>query len=360
MATPSNNRNRNARPTGGQAGGRAGRPKKPVAGTKDKTVRVPKEWNAKVVDPTNNRGGDQRATGGRGGGRAGKPSGDIARPAAKPAVKPTAKPPSVATVPKGAAKATVRGVASRALILPAIAAQIADIKGGFETLASHPFLKGKGGESGSGTTSANSSGSRRAGQNSSNVQYPQGTPSGPGSRRGAAAVAGDGRGVSRSDGRPNTSVTTSATKLEKLFKPDGSRANYGLDKAPPAPKLPAAVTRSSSSNSSSTPSRGSSTQRRASSSSSSSSTASPSTSTSGTPAKPGQKWSDFNPNRGTSKTNNPLMKDMVARMKDREDKAQASSASKLTSKFNTESNFSGEKVDGSKYLDSLKKKKKKS
>jgi hypothetical protein len=66
------------------------------------------------------------------------------------------------------------------------------------------------------------------------------------------------------------------------------------------------------------------------------------------PAKAGQKFEDFNPNRGTSKTNNPLMKDMVGRMKDREDKAQASAASKVTSKFNTESNFSGEKVDGSK------------
>jgi hypothetical protein len=66
------------------------------------------------------------------------------------------------------------------------------------------------------------------------------------------------------------------------------------------------------------------------------------------PAKAGQKFEDFNPNRGTSKTNNPLMKDFVGRMKDREDKAQASAASKLTSKFNTESNFSAEKVDGSK------------
>jgi hypothetical protein len=42
------------------------------------------------------------------------------------------------------------------------------------------------------------------------------------------------------------------------------------------------------------------------------------------------------------------MKDMVGRMKDREDKAQSSAAKNLTSKFNTESNFSGEKVDGSK------------
>ena len=359
MATPSNNRNRDARPTGGKAGGRAGKPKKPVAGTKDKTVRVPKEWNAKVVDPTNNRGGNQRATGGLAGGRAGKPSGDIARPAAKPAVKPavkpTAKPPSVATVAKGAAKATVKGVASKALMLPAIAAQIADIKGGFETLASHPLLKGKGGNSGSGTTSANSSGSRRTGQNSSNVQYPQGTPSGAGSRRGAAPVAGGGS-KPKKPARP-------ASDYEKLFQTGGGRANYGLDKKDdpdrkrePVAPLPVSVRKpNSSSSGSSTPSRGSSTKSR---SSSSSSSASPSTSTSGTPAKPGQKWSDFNPGRGTSKTNNPLMKDMIKRMKDREDKEQASKAQQLTDKSRQNSGYSSaEKVDGSKYADELKKKK---
>jgi hypothetical protein len=148
-----------------------------------------------------------------------------------------------------------------------------------------------------------------------------------------------------------------ASDYERLFDPQGGRGNYGLDKAPVAP-LPASVRKpNSSSSSSSTPSRGSSTQRRASSSSSSSSTASPSTSTSGTPAKPGQKFADFNPNRGTSKTNNPLMKDMIKRMKDREDKEQASKAQQLTDKSRQNSGYSSaEKVDGSKYADELKKK----
>jgi hypothetical protein len=98
------------------------------------------------------------------------------------------------------------------------------------------------------------------------------------------------------------------------------------------------------STSSSTPSRSSSTSARM----PSSVTRSSAPKAPAAPAKAGQKFEDFNPGRGTSKTNNPLMKDMVGRMKDREDKAQASAASKLTSKFNTESNFSGEKVDGSK------------
>ena len=121
---------------------------------------------------------------------------------------------------------------------------------------------------------------------------------------------------------------------------------------------PAAVTRSSSSNSSSSPSRSSSTQRSASSSSTSSSTTSSSTSTSGTPAKPGQEWKNWNPGRGTSKTNNPLMKDMIKRMKDREDKEQASKAQQLTDKSRQNSGYtSAENVDGSKYADELKKKK---
>ena len=153
-----------------------------------------------------------------------------------------------------------------------------------------------------------------------------------------------------------------ASDYEKLFQTGGGRANYGLDKKDdpdrkrePVAPLPASVRKSNSSSSgSNTPSRGSSTKSRSSSSSSSAS----STSTSGTPAKPGQKWPAFNPGRGTSKTNNPLMKDMIKRMKDREDKEQASKAQQLTDKFRQNSGYSSaEKVDGSKYADAFKKKK---
>ena len=108
--------------TGGKAGGRAGRPSGPIAGTQDKTARVPSSWNARSVDPTNQRGAGQRTTGGMAGGRAGKPSGSIARPAAKPAAtpaasaKPAAKPsgqfkapsvpkPGTATKPQGTPQA---------------------------------------------------------------------------------------------------------------------------------------------------------------------------------------------------------------------------------------------------------------
>jgi hypothetical protein len=221
---------------------------------------------------------------------------------------PTTKGMTPTTVAKGAAKATVRGVASKALIAPAIAAQIADIKGGFDKLVNHPFIT-------------------KMGKGKSEAATPKG----------------------RKPSRP-------ASDNEKLFRTGGSRDNYGLDKKPePVAPLPASVRKSNSaSSSSSTPSKGSSTQRSGSSSSSSGSTSS----TSGTPSKPGQKFEDFNPGRGTSKTNNPLMKDMIKRMKDREDKEQASKAQQLTDKSRQNSGYSSaEKVDGSKYADELKKKK---
>jgi hypothetical protein len=103
--SPTNKRGGAQRKTGGKAGGRAGRPSGPVAGTKDKTVRVPASWKAQTVDPTNQRGGNQRPTGGLAGGRAGRPSGNIARPPAKPASTPKPagnfKAPSL---PKGTVK----------------------------------------------------------------------------------------------------------------------------------------------------------------------------------------------------------------------------------------------------------------
>ena len=75
--------------TGGKAGAVPGRPGKPMAGLRDKTVRVPAAFNAKTVDPTNQRGAGQRVTGGLAGGRAGKPAGKIAGQTPKPAAKPT-------------------------------------------------------------------------------------------------------------------------------------------------------------------------------------------------------------------------------------------------------------------------------
>jgi hypothetical protein len=255
---------------------------------------------------------------------------------------------AAASTAKAAAKAGLKGAASKALVLPAIAAQGANVAGGFNKLANHPFVTKNQGKPSGGNGGSSQATPRRTGQNSSNVNF-QTTP-------------GAGRRVNPSAAKPKTSggggsPTLASRMYETLYDTQASRSNYGLDKAkaPDAPKLPP-------------PARATSSRAAISSGSSarmpSSVTRSSAPKAPAAPAKPTERRVSASTanresgNYGTSKTNNPLMKDMVGRMKDREDKAQASSASKLTSKFNTESNFSGEKLDGSKYLDSLKRKKK--
>ena len=76
------------------------------------------------------------------------------------------------------------------------------------------------------------------------------------------------------------------------------------------------------------------------------------------PAMPGRKWEDFNPNRGTSKSNNPLLDrdnggmKLRDRMKQRESSAQSEKAKNLSSNFGQDSGYQPQtKVDGSKYAD---------
>ena len=76
------------------------------------------------------------------------------------------------------------------------------------------------------------------------------------------------------------------------------------------------------------------------------------------PAMPGQKWSDFNPGRGTSKSNNPLLDrdsggmKLRDRMKQREVSAQGEKAKNLSSNFGQDSGYETKtKVDGSMYAD---------
>jgi hypothetical protein len=373
MATPSNNRNRKARPTGGKGGGRAGKPDKPVAGTKDKTVRVPKEWNAKVVDPTNNRGGDQRATGGKAGGRAGKPSGDIARPAAKPAVKRSAgvtanyQMLTNPTQTRGAGQRATGGQAGGRAGKPI--GPIARPKPATATTAAAKSkLMGKGAV-GTAVLGAILNAPDEIRKGVRLAKDPKGAFSDVTKNLGLTMFDGK-RGGVKADANNRSSrgirISDKARKRDAVTVPTGSqeyndfRRNQIEAEKQRLKKVgnpPASGGRSSSS-SSSTPSRGSSTQSRSSSSSSSASTTSSSTPTSGTPAKPGQEWKNWNPGRGTSKTNNPLMKDMIKRMKDREDKEQSSKAQQLTDKSRQNSGYSSaEKVDGSKYQDELKKKK---
>jgi len=74
------------------------------------------------------------------------------------------------------------------------------------------------------------------------------------------------------------------------------------------------------------------------------------------PAMPGRKWDDFNPGRGTSKSNNPLLDSdsggmkLRDRMKQREANAQGEKAKNLSSNFGQDSGYETKtKVDGSKY-----------
>lgn len=76
------------------------------------------------------------------------------------------------------------------------------------------------------------------------------------------------------------------------------------------------------------------------------------------PAMPGRKFEDFNPGRGTSKSNNPLLDSesggmkLRDRMKQREASQQSEAASKLSNKFGQDSGYLPQtKVDGSKYAD---------
>lgn len=76
------------------------------------------------------------------------------------------------------------------------------------------------------------------------------------------------------------------------------------------------------------------------------------------PAMPGRKFEDFNPGRGTSKSNNPLLDrdsggmKLRDRMKQREANAQGEKAKNLSSNFGQDSGYETKtKVDGSKYAD---------
>jgi hypothetical protein len=212
--------------------------------------------------------------------------------------------PKAARVASTAAKASVRGVASRALVPIAIASQTADTVKGFKQLSEHPFLtKNKGNSS---SQSSSSGGTRRAGQNDKVYSLPT-SPSA-------------GRRVNPAQARRNRQAATS----ERQGPPVPAR----LKNAPPAPNLPSPTSTARSANDAQA-SR-SSAQREA----VGGRTAAPATrqsvtrpsqaqprTSSGT-AGTGRKWEDFNKGRGTSETNNPLIaKDswLMGKIKQREE-----------------------------------------
>jgi hypothetical protein len=113
--------------------------------------------------------------------------------------------------------------------------------------------------------------------------------------------------------KPKRGVT--AANYENLYHTGAGRGNYGLDRKPPAaPQLPPP-------DSAPRPSRSSGGSSSASRPARSAASTQPTAA-----AAPGRKFEDFNPNRGTSKSNNPLLDRQVGgsslrdRMKERENR----------------------------------------
>jgi hypothetical protein len=148
----------------------------------------------------------------------------------------------------------------------------------------------------------------------------------------------------KSKPKPKPSISR-PNLYETAYDTRAPRSAYGLTAAPtaPKPKPPTRTTPSRPAARPSTPARPTTPSRRP---------APKPPAASATSAERRVSASTSNResgNYGTSKTNNPLMKDMVARMKAREDKAQAAAASKLTYKPNKDSGYTPkDKVKGSK------------
>jgi hypothetical protein len=194
--------------------------------------------------------------------------------------------------------------AAGGVALPAaIATQAMNVVGGFQKLANHPFLKGKGG------TPTPSAG-RRTNPNAAKPKPQRQGPAVPARLANSPKPAN----LPKPTPKPKPSSATTPTRSSTPARPAASRPAASRPAATPAKAKPPAASATSA-------------ERRVS--------ASTSNRESG--------------NYGTSKTNNPLMKDMVARMKAREDKAQAAAASKLTYKPNKDSGYTPkDKVKGSK------------
>lgn len=346
MATPSNQRNPLARKTGGKAGGRAGRPSGRIARPTSTTPKSPDPWkgqspktsrtaapkgnttfrpqNTPLTLPNSARAGvnlpkvgaqvERSATQGPGlrGSVKSKPPAKAQAPAAKPqapAAKPTSSPNTLLRGVKGAGSALrgaagLAGASLTAAAIPLVIKEMVDRQNRYnKEAAARPR----------GVRTGTASG--RTGRGGTTADRQSSAPT-----RGASSVATDGRYIPGSQQQP-------------ISRPSAPTRSSGGN--PPAP----GSSRQASSGGSSRPAPRPS---------------SPQTST-GTAGK-GQSWADFNPGRGTSKTNNPLIKNdqwMMQRMKDREANQQASDSQKVGNRFDTSQNVysPSTKVDGSAFTE---------
>ena len=209
------------------------------------------------------------------------------------------------------------GKAVGKVALPAaIVNQAMNVVGGFQKLANHPFLKGKDGKP---TTSAGRRTNPNAAKPKPKLADIRGTSTSKfadlrGSSKPGGSAPAAARELPKPTPKPKPSSATTPSRSSTPARPAASRPAASRPAATPAKAKPPAASATSA-------------ERRVSSSTSNRESG----------------------NYGTSKTNNPLMKDMVARMKAREDKAQAAAASKLTYKPNKDSGYTPkDKVKGSK------------
>jgi hypothetical protein len=204
-------------------------PKKPVkptklqqkANQKDKVLTGPK--GSKPQSTTTNRVRTQGGTtmskpapsaGRRINPKAAKPKPPAAKPAAKPSAKPSARlalPPGRpgGALAGGALALRPRALGSRVAVPLAIASQLADIKGGFEKLANHPFMK----KLGKGETAP--SAGRRTNPKAAKPAKPT---------------------------KPKPNMDRPGLRYEKMTDTQAPRSAYGLKDKPSKPKPPAATT----------------------------------------------------------------------------------------------------------------------
>jgi hypothetical protein len=303
---------RPALPPGRQGGPLATRPgTRPALPPGRQGGAVVRQGNAKPENPRRTNARNRQATAGRGTtgpGRVGQPAGSANRMYGANVVNNSVNRAIASTRLANLSKAA-GGVALPA----AIATQAMNVVGGFQKLANHPFLKGKGGK-----------------------------PAPSAGRRTSPKAA--------KPAKPKPNMDRPGLRYEKLADTRAPRSAYGLTAAPTAPK-PKPAAKPTSASAPSRPAARPSAKPKPTPKPKAPAKAKP-PAASATSAERRVSASTSNResgNYGTSKTNNPLMKDMVARMKAREDKAQAAAASKLTYKPNKDSGYTPkDKVKGSK------------
>ena len=314
--------------------------KKPVTRTGPVKGPVPPKGSSPVTMPNSRRAGVNLPQAGARAERTATRVADLRRASAP---KPSA-PSNASGLARGAGMAgRVAGAFGTALAIPAAIKNIADVAERNRQWDAYKERMGMNKPQAKPTASS-SSGGRRTGSNNrvANLSVPT---SSAGSRAGAAAgTRTRTRSASSSNSGPDWRSRVGSQDVNTLRQGQNDTIRSYNNTNKPSPARPSASLPSQSTPSRSTAS-GSGSQR----------SAAPQATK---PAMPGRKFEEFNPGRGTSKSNNPLLDSdkggfkLRDRMQQRESSQQSEAASKLSNKFGQDSGYQPQtKVDGSKYAD---------